>query len=246
MIKVMIVDDEPLARENLRLALHEFCPQVEVVAECKNGKEALAAVDKYRLDLAFLDIQMPGMSGVEVAENLKKYGVQFVFVTAYDEYAIKAFRLSALDYLLKPVMPAQVIEVIAKATAPGLTGQLAVQLELYKKALEQMPDRIAIPLQDGLEVCLLSDMVVLKADESYTEIYMTDKAKKLVSRKLGELESMLSASGFLRVHKSYLVNEKHIQQYIKGEGGQLKMSNGMTVDVSRRKKEEILNRLKRV
>ena len=246
MIKVLIVDDEPRARENLRLLLNEYCKDVEVVAECRNGEEALNAMERFRLDLAFLDIQMPGMSGIELAERAKEYAIPVVFATAHDEFAVKAFRLSALDYLLKPVMPEELVAVIDKAKQSKVYKTSAPQLEIYRSISRETIDRIALPVMNGLEICMLNDIVLLKADESYTEVLTADGKTKVVSRKMGEMEELLADLGFLRIHKSYMVNQKHIRQYIKGEGGQVKMSNGMVIDVARRKKEDLLNKMNRI
>ena len=127
-----------------------------------------------------------------------------------------------------------------------MTATTPAQLDLYKKLAADKIDRIALPVMTGLEICLLNEIVLLNADESYTEIIMQDRSKKIVSRKMGELEEILIDLGFIRVHKSHMVNEKHIIGYIKGEGGQVKLSNGLTVDVSRRKKDDLLRRINRV
>ena len=243
MLKALIVDDEPLARENIRLLLNEFANEIEVIAECKNATEALKAVDHYRLDVVFLDIQMPGMSGIKLAEKIKEYNLQIVFVTAHDEYAVKAFRLSALDYLLKPVELSLLQEVIHKLKLKTAKQKLSEQLRLYNSSINKQIEQIALPTLHGLEICKLADIVCLNADESYTEIILADKTKKIVSRKMGELEEMLNELGFVRVHKSHIINVKHIVAYNKGEGGSVKLSNGITVDVSRRKKEELLKQL---
>lgn len=245
-IRAILVDDEPLARENLRLLLDAYCPQVQIVAECKSATEAFNEVTAQRPDVVFLDIQMPGKSGIELAEELQLQKTNIVFVTAYDEYAIRAFRLSAIDYLLKPVDPKHLIQAIHKCRNELQKNVTKEQLKLYQDNYSQADEQIALPSMSGLDICRLADVVCFAADESYCEVWMADKSKKVISRKLGELEEILPTHNFVRLHKSYIVNIKHITKYIKGEGGQVVLSNGKTVDVSRRKKDELLQHLHRI
>lgn len=245
-LRAIIADDEPLARENLRLLLTAYCPQVDVLAECKNAIEAATEINAHDPDIVFLDIQMPGKSGIELAEDIHHRKANVVFVTAHDEYAIRAFRLSAIDYLLKPVEPKQLIQAVHKCQNEAQRNISQEQLKLYFGNYAQTDERIALPSMSGLDICKLSDIVCFAADESYCEVWLADKSKKMISRKLGELEEMLATNHFLRIHKSYIINLKHINRYIKGEGGQVVLSNGETVDVSRRKKDELLQHLHRI
>ncbi|MBL7778644.1 MAG: response regulator [Chitinophagales bacterium] len=245
-LRAIIVDDEPLARENLRLLLESYCPQVHILAACKNATEALTEINAHHPDVIFLDIQMPGKSGIELAEEIQHQKSSIVFVTAHDEYAIRAFRLSAIDYLLKPVDPKQLIQAVHKCQNELQIKISKEQLKLYLSNYAQTDEQIALPTMSGLDICRLADVVCFAADESYCEVWMADKSKKVISRKLGELEEILPTHNFVRLHKSYIVNIKHITKYIKGEGGQVVLSNGETVDVSRRKKEELLQHLHRI
>lgn len=245
-IRAVIIDDEPLARENLRLLLGTYCPQVVVVAECKNAREAAEQISSQQPDIVFLDIQMPGKSGIELAEDIQPQKTNVVFVTAHDEYAIRAFRLSAIDYLLKPVAPQQLIQAVHKCETRASGNLSAEKLKLYQGNYTQNDERIALPSMNGLDICRMADIVCFAADESYCEVWLVDKSKKIISRKLGEIEEILPAAQFVRIHKSYIVNIKHVSRYIKGEGGQVVLSNGETVDVSRRKKDELLQHLHRI
>jgi two-component system LytT family response regulator len=244
-MNIIIADDEPLARENMRLLLERFHPQHAIVAECADASEVLLALTKYNVQLLLLDIEMPGKSGIQLASEIQHLSLNIVFVTAHNEYAIKAFRVSALDYLLKPVDPLQLAEALSKCE--GMTKKVqSQQLQLYQQSLHQPIERVALPTWQGLDICRLSDIVCFIAEESYTHVHLNDKTNKLISRKLGELEELLATSGFIRVHKSYMVNVSHIKKYIKGEGGQVEMSNGMLIDVARRKKDELLEKLNRL
>jgi two-component system LytT family response regulator len=245
-MNALIVDDEPLARENLRLLLQLYCPEVNIVAEAKNYKEAMIALSHFAVELMFVDIEMPGKSGIELVEDYPTNNTQVIFVTAHNEYAIKAFRLSAIDYILKPIVPEDLKAAVAKCMAHMSNRVSKTQLELYRESKESKLERIALPTQQGLDIYELANITHFEADESYCHVHFLDGTQQLICRKLGEVEEALQQAGFLRVHKSGLIQLKHIVKYIKGEGGQVVLKNGATVDVSRRKKDELLSHLHRL
>ncbi|MFN8278633.1 MAG: LytTR family DNA-binding domain-containing protein [Chitinophagales bacterium] len=245
-MNALIVDDEPLARENLRMLLAQHCSQVKVVAECRNDEETMEAMETYKVQVVFLDIEMPGKTGIQIAADLHRYQVHIVFVTAYNEYAIRAFQLSAIDYLLKPISTALLQEAVARCERYSALNLTQQQLQLYNQSYSNKMERIALPSMSGLDICFLKDIVCFAADESYTEVMMADNTKKIISRKLGAIEETLGNTDFIRVHKSYLINIQHVKRYIKGEGGQVELSNGLYVDVARRKKDALLEKLHRI
>lgn len=249
-IKAIIVDDEPYCCESLATLLERFCPEVKISAVCNSGQEALTAIQEIKPHLVFLDIEMPYMNGFELLEKLPAIDFELVFTTSYDQYAIKAFRFSALDYLLKPVdreeLQKAVSKVINRKENP-IPQQLEILLQKINHFNNPMAigsiQRIALPTMEGLQLVPISSIISCASDGNYTIFLLKDKQKIVVSRPLKEVEEMLAEHSFLRVHNSYLVNLNEINKYIKGEGGYLLMSDATTVDVSRSKKEILLNRL---
>lgn len=242
MITAVVVDDEPYACQALITLLQKHCPQVKLEAAYANGKEAMAAMRQNAPQLVFLDVEMPFMNGFELLEALAPVPFQVVFTTSYDQYAIKAIRFSALDYLLKPVDPEEL-----KAAVKKVEGQLAPhlpqQIELLLSRLQQPvlhSNRIALPTIEGLHIVLTDSILYCTASSNYTLLTLKESRELLVSRTLKEIEEMLSDQSFLRVHHSCLVNLAEIKKYKRGEGGSLLMSNGVEVDVSRSRKDLLL------
>lgn len=245
MIKALIVDDEKNCSEALQILLQENCPGVTVIGVAHSGMEALAMIEAHQPQLVFLDIEMPHMTGFQVLERLPRINFELIFTTSYDQYAIKAFKFSALDYLLKPIDREELERAVAKVTeklAAVLPQQLAILLQKINQP-SLSAQRIALPTLQGLEMVPVSAIIRCAANSNYTEFYLTGKRKILVSRTLKEAEEMLEEYGFLRVHHSHLVNLNEAVRYAKGEGGYLVMSDGTTVDVSRSRKELLLQRL---
>ncbi len=244
-LKAIIIDDEPDCCESLAILLERFCPEVTISAICNSGMQAISAIQEIQPHLVFLDIEMPYMNGFELLEKLPAIDFELIFTTSYDQYAIKAFRFSALDYLLKPIVREDLQKAVSKAVSRA-KSPLPQQLEILLQKINQTTNpiqRIALPTMDGLQLVPVSSIISCASDGNYTNFLMKDKQKIVVSRQLKEVEEMLSEHSFLRVHHSYLVNMNEINKYLKGEGGYLVMSDGSTVDVSRSKKEDLLKRL---
>lgn len=247
MLRTIIIDDEPHAREKLALMLERYCTEVQVVATAKDGSEGLHAIAEHQPDLVFLDIEMPQMTGFDMLRQVPKINFEVIFATAHDHYAIKAIKFSALDYLLKPIDLDQLREAIERAqqrrAAPHALAQYeSLQENLGKSAADIK--RIAIPSQNGMLFVRTDEVVRCEADSNYTILYLANKQKLVSTRSLKEYENLLADDGFLRIHHSYLINRAHLVRYIKGEGGQVVMDDGTTWDVSRRKKDEFLGKLK--
>ena len=246
MIKAILIDDEIHCLDTLNMLLADYCPEVEVVAQCVSAKKGLTAIEKYKPEIVFLDIEMPLMNGFEMLEQFNEIPFSVIFTTSYDQYAIKAIRFSALDYLLKPIDPKELVVAVSKASA-----QKALPTsEQFNMLINQIRNKqigfhkIAVPTAHGFELIAADHIIRLEANDNYTYLYLKNNKKITACRSLKEMEEQLDFFDFfLRVHHSYLVNLNEVNKYIKGEGGYLIMSDGSNVDVSRGKKEALLKRL---
>lgn len=242
MISAIIVDDESKGRLALREKLSAYCPQIKVLAEASNGHEALMLIQHHNPQLIFLDIEMPRMNGFEILNELPERNFRIIFTTAYDQYAIKAIKYSAFDYLLKPIDIEELKTAVLKVDVQE-NNQTKKQAELLNQNMQQPKkqlSKLAIPTLDGLMFYDINDIIHLEANSNYTNIHLTNKIKITASKTLKEFEELLPEDIFFRTHHSHLINLKYIKRYIKGDGGQIELQNGTYVDVSRRKKEEFL------
>lgn len=244
MIKAIIVDDEPYCCETIATLL-EDCDEVEIVAECYNGIDALEAIRKYNPGLVFLDVEMPKMNGFEMLQQLPSVDFEIIFTTSYDQYALKAIRFSAIDYLLKPVdeeeLKNAVQKVISRSQKP-----IAEQLEILMQKLHQPAtpvSRIALPTMEGFQMIKIDSIISCEADSNYTTLHLKSNKKIVVCRNLKDIEELLEDHSFTRVHRCYVVNLNEVEKFVKGEGGYLIMSDGSSIDVSRNKKELLLKRI---
>ena len=245
MITATIVDDEPYSCETLATLLERYCPDVKVLDICYSAASALKSINEQKPQLLFLDIEMPHMNGFELLEKLPDIDFELVFTTSYDQYAIKAFRFSALDYLLKPIDQDDLRKAVQKAV--NSTGHVSPQQ--IKVLLEKLNhptlivNKIAIPTLEGLQMILVESIINCEADRNYTIINTKNKQKIVASKTLKEVEELLEDYPFIRVHHSHIVNMNEVERYVKGEGGYLLMSNGSNIDVSRSRKEFLLKKL---
>jgi two-component system LytT family response regulator len=243
MIKAILVDDEMHGLDTLGILLAEYCPEVQVIDRCSSAKKALESITKTKPDLVFLDIEMPVMNGFELLEQFEQIPFSVIFTTSYDQYAIKAIRFSALDYLLKPVDPKELIAAIrkvAKKNNPPTSEQLQMLMDQLQHR-ESPLTRIAIPTSEGFELVPADQVVRCEADDNYTYLFLKNTTRILASRTLKEMEEQLREfPAFVRVHHSYIVNLNEVVKYVRGEGGYLIMTDGSTVNVSRSRKEGLL------
>ena len=244
MIKAIIVDDEPYSCESLVTLLERYCPAVKVADICYSGEVALSAIKEQQPQIVFLDIEMPRMNGFEMLEKLPEINFQIIFTTSYDQYAIKAIRFSALDYLLKPVDREELQKAVQKVTQRSHQS-LPQQFELLLQKIHHPSSiqKIALPTMEGLQMVPVDSIISCSSDSNYTVFLLKHKKKIIASRTLKEIEEMLEEYSFLRVHHSYIVNLNEVNKYIKGEGGYLTMSDESIVDVSRSRKEKLLKKL---
>ena len=242
MIKAIIIDDEAKGRLALKKKLADYCPQVQVVAEAANGQEGILLIEHHKPSVIFLDIEMPRMNGFEMLNELKEKNFHLIFTTAYDQYAIKAIKFAAFDYLLKPVDIEELKSAVAKIDTTEM-GQTKKQADLLQQNLQhpkKLLHKLAIPTLEGLFFYNINDIIRLEANSNYTNIWFSNNTKILASKTLKEFEELLPEDIFFRTHHSHLINLNFIKRYIKGDGGQIELQNGSFVDVSRRKKEEFL------
>jgi two-component system LytT family response regulator len=245
MIRSIIVDDELKSRESLKKILLSFCDDVDVLATCQSVAEGLVAIGQLKPDVVFLDVQMQGETGFDLLAKLPAIDFNVIFTTAHSEYAIKAIKFSAIDYLLKPID----VQEIQKALEKVRTKQNGSILERMQQLLQNVKNpntatyKLALPTSEGLTFIKVNDVLYLKASGNYTEIFMNDGQKYLVSRHLKEYDDLLTDQNFFRVHHSSLINLNYIKNYVRGDGGYVVMSDNTSLDVSRRKKEAFLEKI---
>lgn len=247
-IKAIIVDDEQHCIDALQTMLQKKCPEVIVLGGAKNVSDARNMVEELQPDLVFLDVEMPHQNGFELLKLFDKIFFDVIFTTAYEQYALKAIKFNALDYLLKPFSVQDLQEAIARfreKQANRSREQTVSPLEVFlqnMKTLQQSHKKIALPTINGLVFMPVQNIVRCESTGNYTKIFFTDKKNLMVSRPLKEFEELLTDVDFFRVHNSHLINLQQMQSYIQGEGGFALMSDGTQVEVSRRRKAEFLKR----
>jgi two-component system LytT family response regulator len=243
-VSAVIIDDDLLCRELLNDLLQKHCPAITVKELCKNAEAGLTAVARWQPEIIFLDIEMPGMNGFDMLRQLPSLQSEVIFITAHDRYAINAIRFSALDYLLKPVKPAMLVEAVKRAQIKIAEKKFVPQYRFLLNNMDGPRDaqlqNLAIPTVEGLLFVKTAHVIRCESDDRYTKIFVVGKKMLLASRTLAEFEDLLQSSGFIRIHKSHLINSSHLKKYIRGEGGQVIMSDNSNLPVARRKKDELL------
>lgn len=243
MIKAIIIDDEVHCQDTLSLLLKEYCPDVAICEQCRSAQKGLDAIDKHKPDLVFLDIEMPAMNGFEMLEQFDDIPFAVIFTTSYDQYAIKAIRFSALDYLLKPIDPAELVSAIKKVQEQRHLP-FAEQFQMLLKQVNGKNsgfNKIAVPTSEGFELVPAEQVLYCEANDNYTHLFLKNKNKIIACRTLKEMEEQLQDfKFFIRVHHSYLANLNEVTKYVRGEGGYLVMTDGSTVSVSRSRKDALL------
>jgi two-component system LytT family response regulator len=248
-LSAVIVDDEQHCRDALSGILERKHKNIKLLGMATNVPEGVALLGKVKPKILFLDIDMGNQTGFDLLQALGPDRPHVIFTTAHEGYAVKAIRFSALDFLLKPVDPDELESAIAKVLQMERTPQTPDQFMALMKNLTQPKTadrRIALPVADGLEMVDVDNITYCESDSNYTVVHQTDKKRLVISRTLKEFEDILDPERFIRVHHSYLINVKHITKYIRGEGGEVIMSDGTNVAVSRRKKQELMDSLARL
>lgn len=248
MIRTIIIDDEPNAIDVLEMQLAQFCTDIHVLAKCDSGMKGIEAIRKHHPDLIFLDIEMPHKSGFDVLTETKDIPYNVIFTTAYDQFAIKAFKYAAMDYLLKPIDIAELQDAVERAK--NKSGHLEGLEKKINRLMEQFKpgssSRIVLPIGDTLHVLGPDDILHCEGDSNYTCIHLSNGKKITTAKTLKEVEATLQGLGFYRIHQSHLVNLKYIQRVFRGEGSFVEMVDGTHLNISRQKKESFLEVFRRL
>lgn len=246
-IRAVVVDDEAQSRVSLIGDLAEVCPDVEIVGEAHNAASAITTIRALRPDAVFLDVQLGDGTGFSVLEALRDLDFKVIFTTAYNEFAIKAFRFSASDYLLKP------IDVDELSAAVGKVRSIATsdQAQLLTALLENMqrpgtPGKVVLKAQEGIHIVPADEVLRCESDGNYCKVFMVNAPTLLLAKTMKELENQLGGSGFERSHHSHLVNLAHVRQYVPRDGGYLLLSDGCTIPVAQRKRAQVLKAIDRL
>lgn len=246
-LRTLLIDDEKHCIETLRYELEKNCPQVQIIGTASSGKEGIDLIHESKPDLIFLDIEMPGMSGFEMLHQLGEADIDVIFVTAYDQYALQAFRCAATDYLLKPVISEQLVEAVKRVeatTTDHVLNKQRLDNLLYNLKEGLRSPRVALSTGRGIDFVEASRIMYCKAESNYTDVLLIDGKKYTLSKTLGDVEEMLGHHDFFRVHQSYLVNLGQMASYIRDDGGYAVMKDGVNIPISKRRKEEFLQRVK--
>ncbi len=241
MLKTVLVDDEINALEALEWKLNRYIDDIQII-KCNSPIEAINIIQEEKPDLVFLDIDMPEMDGFTLLQKLSYTNFDLIFTTAHDEYALQAIKVSAIDYLLKPVDKDELITAVEKVVASRKDNQLEDKLQSLFSNLNKS-DKINVSADGKIYLLERDDVIMLKSDKSYTTVFLIDNKEILVTKTLKEVEKKFAFPEFFRVHNSFLINMNHVKEYLKSLGGELIMSNGMSASISRNKKAELLKRL---
>ncbi len=243
MIRGIIVEDEKHSRETLRGMLDRYCKNVEIVAETDSYRGGLKEIREHHPDVVFLDIQMPDGSGFRMLEELDEIDFEIIFTTAFDQFAIKAIKYSALDYLLKPIDPEELVRALKKVETKLSNQKVNQNIQVLLdniKARDADPHKIILSTSEKIHIIETDQIIRCESDNYYTNFFLSDGKKILVSKTLKENEQLLSDHNFIRPHKSHLVNVKYIKGFLKYDGGYIEMTDGSRIPVSRRKREKII------
>ena len=242
MITAIIIEDEAKSRLSLRQKILDYCKAITVVAEADSGKKGIELIVQYQPQAIFLDIEMPLMNGFDMLQQIPVKNFHIIFTTAYNQYAIKAIRYAAFDYLLKPVDIEELKAAVEKISHHISATEQEKKVETLHQNLviSKSLNKIAIPTADGLLFFDIKNMIHLEANSNYTSIFFINRSKLVSSKTLKEFEELLPKEMFFRCHHSHLINLGYIKKYIKGDGGQIQLQDGTCVDLARRKKDEFL------
>lgn len=256
MIRTILVDDESNALEVLEFQLKAACPDIDIVAMCTSVDQGIKAIQEHDPELLFLDIEMPVKSGFDLLQSFEDPGFDVIFTTAYNQYAIKAFKFAAFDYLVKPIDTDDlkaVVDRYCKKKSPSIKDQLKLLTDHLKQQQSTVqapsqatPGRIALPSADGLMILKPEQVVRCESLSNYTKVHLDDGQKVVVSKTLKEVEEILSSFEFYRIHHSHLINLNHVQRYVKTDGGYVLMTDGSNITIARNRKEGFLEQFARI
>ena len=245
MLRTVVIDAEEHPRKILSKLLQKNCPDVEILALCSTTAEAEEAIYKHRPNLIFLDVEMPVATGLDLIMHLKESSFEIIFTTVFEKYAIQAMRFSALDFLVKPFVSDDVLMSVRRIDYKITRQQQREQIGalLHNMNYLNADKKITLPTLTGLEFVALGNIIRCESDNTYTIFYLADKTRIVVSKSIGEYEAMLTDYHFFRIHQSHLINLRYVRSYKRGNGGTITMEDNSVVDVSRRRKEQLISRL---
>jgi two-component system LytT family response regulator len=247
MITAIIIDDEPHCVERLKTLLADyFSKNIRLAGSFDTVDKALQGIREIQPDLLFLDVQIHDKTGFDLLRETGEINFDIIFTTAYEKYAVQAFKFSAIDYLLKPIALDDLKEAIGKAVEKKSKDDTSKKIDVLLQNVQTASKTICVPVINGLVFVKVSDIIRCQGEVNYTNIFLTDKKKMLVAKTLKEFEELLTDYDFFRVHNSHLINLKHIRSYNKGKGGYVMMNDGSQIEVSTRRKEDFLKRLTKV
>jgi two-component system, LytTR family, response regulator len=241
-LRAILIDDELNSLQNLQQKLEGFCPDVAIIAVTQKPEEGIVLIRQHQPDVVFLDIEMPRMSGFRMLEQLGDYDFDIIFTTAYNHYSVDAIRISAFDYLVKPIGIEELQHAVERLSK-SLHLQTKEKIDILKKSLNNshsQEDKIAISTSEGIEFIPIKNIIHIESKSNYSKIFLTDNKSMMVTKILKDFEEMLLPYNFYRVHNSHLINLTYIQKYVRSEGGHVMLQDGTLIDISRRKKEEFL------
>ncbi len=237
----VIIDDEEKSRQTLRQMLGLFCPEVQIVGEAKDVQTGYELLSIVKPEIVFLDIQMPDGNGFDLLSKLKERNFHIIFTTAYDQYALKAIKFSALDYLLKPIDTDELKSAVAKASKQKSSQSREIDNLISNYGQKSEDQKIILSTSEGMHIIKVKNIIRCQADDYYTNFYLNDGRRIMISKTLKENEELLKDHNFIRPHRSHLINMAYIKRYVKSDGGYIVLSEGTKVPVSRRKKDVIVN-----
>jgi two-component system, LytTR family, response regulator len=242
-MKAVIIDDEEHCIVTLRWNLEQYCKDISVVAVANNGLQGLEIIQIHKPDIVFLDIEMPIMNGLDMLDKIPEVGFKLIFTTAYNHYAVKAIKLSAVDYLMKPIDKDELIDAIEKVRHSMVYNQQHLQVLKHNLNTVSTLQKILVATTEGILFFDISSIIHLDAQSNYTMIYLENGIKQLSSKTLKDYEEILPLELFFRCHNSHIINLQKIDKYFRGEGGIAQMKNGREIEISRRKKAEFLEKI---
>lgn len=247
MIKIIIIDDEKHVVDSIELLINEYCKDVSVIGKCTSYEEGIHLINHYKPDLLLLDIEMPFGTGFDLLEKITVIDFEVIFITAYSQYALKAIKYSALDYILKPIDINELRTAIKKTSERKNQYHTNKKYEILLENLTcKMPSKLAIPNFDGINYVNITDIVKICADGRYSTVHISNKETFFVSRNLGDFEELLSERQFFRIHNSYLINLDFVKKYSRFDGGVVEMQDSTQLPISRSKKKDFLVKMKEI
>lgn len=241
MIKAVIIDDEAKARRMMEALLKEYCPEIQIMAVAEDVPSGVLAINLHQPDVVFLDVEMPGYTGFQLLDFFKEVNFEIIFTTAHSDYALTAFRISAIDFLLKPIQISELIKAVEKVKTKKDSTRIQRIEALRENFKDNIIKKLALPVADGLTFVDVEDIIYLEAEGAYTLLYLSENRKILISKKIKEFEEALTQQSiFFRSHRSFIVNLKKIKQFVKQDGGYILLQNEVQIPIARERKEEFL------